>query len=112
MTDQFSAADWLVSVFAALTDYISGEIDDAIKDDLDASVGLDVYKVVMDFPTSDEVPENAQLEKTIIHFAIDDIDNKRLGFGESFVSAEIVDPTLLDAGTITNHEAQWHEINF
>lgn len=112
MADQFLASDWLVSCFASLTDYINGEIDNAIKNDVNGNAGLQVYKLVMDFPTSEEVPENAQLEKTVIHLAIDDIDNRRLGFGESFVKAEIVEPTVPDAGTITNHEAQWHEINF
>lgn len=112
MVDQFQPESWLVSGFNSLTDYINAEINASVQNDLGADVGLQLYELVMDFPTSDSLPKPAEFTKTIIHLAIDDIDNRRLGFGPGFVNATFVDAAGVVPGTVTEEEGNSHEINF
>lgn len=120
MSDQFVPEDWLVSGFNALQDYITTKINDYIKNNVNVSAGLQAYEIVMDFPDSADIPRPSEFTKTIIHFAIDDIDNTELGFGPGFVAADViahaVDPAppaqRSPAGTIAEHEARCHVINF
>jgi hypothetical protein len=99
--------DWLPSAFEMLHEFIKSEVDAAVLSGSDP-IGLQVYDIVMDYPDSADLPLFAEFEKTVIHFAIDDISNQRLGHGENKIDS-IYDDT---ANTITEIEAQFHEVNF
>lgn len=110
MTDQFSPDSWLTTAFAAFTDYISTEIDKYVRDDASDPVGLQVYDLVMDYPHSDELPKAGEFTKTIIHLSLDDVDNRRLGFGDGVVSWTEIPG--VDGSTLSPEEAQMHTLNF
>lgn len=107
----FSPDDWLVSLFGALTDYINTEIDETVMVGLDPQ-GLRAYEVVMDYPDSNSLPEGAEFKRTIIHFSIDDIETRMLGFGTGIVKSEITLGTLLVPGRVSDQEAKSHVVNF
>jgi hypothetical protein len=111
LTTTFSPDEWLVSLFGSLTDYINAEIDQSVMVGLDPQ-GLRAYEVVMDFPDADSLPEGAEFNRTIIHFGIDDIETRQLGFGPGIVNSEITDGTDLVAGTVSDQEAKSHVANF
>lgn len=108
----FTPENWLVSLFGSLKDYVAGEIDAAILSPTNVPSGHLAYDVVMDFPASAALPGQPELEKTIIHFAIDDIDNMRIGLGENQFDVIEVDPTVDDPGTVQGHEGMFHYVNF
>jgi len=88
--------EWLLSTFRALKDMIERNFD------------RDLYEVVGSFAEADDLARDVPLRKSVIHFEIDAIDNMRLGFGDGVVkrNENLVDDSL------TEEEAQWHEINF
>jgi hypothetical protein len=101
---------WLTSTFDALTDYITGEIDGYVKDNLNADAGLNVFEISFDFPAADGQPVSAEIDKTIIHFIVDDIDNGRLGFGQQYVSS--VETVEGGVTSVVPAEARPHVVNF
>jgi len=105
----YNPDQWLTSLQRTLSGLISDEIDAYIQD-AGGDAGLKVYDVVFDWPDAAELATGARLEKTIIHFVIDDINNLKLGFGDDTVSATEI--TITDPDTITYHEGQRHELNF
>lgn len=74
MTQQFTydPEHWLESATRAIKEYAENNLDET-------------YKVIMEFPSSDTLNELVPLEKTIIHFEIDAIEDRLLGLGESFI---------------------------
>lgn len=67
-----------------------------------------VWDVVMQFPGADIDAQTQPISKTIIHFEIDDIVERPLGFGD----APHRDNYDAAAGTIQPQWASIHEINF
>ena len=113
MPDQFSPDAWLTSLFNALTDFIASEIDASVQDNTPSNAGLEVYEISMDFPASKDLPRSAEFNKTIIHFVIDDIDNRRLGLGHQIVNATETPAAIPgNADTIQEQEARSHTVNF
>ena len=108
---QYDPRNWLDSLLGALEDYVKNEINNYIKSG-STPVGLNVYSVVFDFPAADAQPVKPDLTKTIIHFVIDDISNRRLGMGDNITKVNFTEPTGGTAGSYTREEAGWHEINF
>ena len=88
--------EWLLSTFRAFKDHLSRNFD------------RDLYEIVGSFAEADDLARDVPLRKSLIHFEIDDIDNMRLGFGDGVVKIieDVPDQSL------TEEEAQWHEINF
>lgn len=103
--------NWLVSLQRVLKDYTLARIDELVTVAGNPS-GLDVYNVIFDWPDAVELAKDAKLEKTIIHFAIDDIDNVRVGLGENFVAATEEDRLEPLSDLLTLYEAQFHNVNF
>jgi hypothetical protein len=112
VTDQFSPDKWLTSAFGALTDYIKGEIDEYVQDGSgNNGVGLQAYELVMDYPPSSELPMPGEFKKTIIHLALDDVENRRLGLGPQFVQSD-ESPGAAGAVQISPIEAYMHMLSF
>lgn len=108
---QFQPDNWLLTLHRALDDYIKTQIDEFVQA-AGNPVGLQAYEIVFDWPEADDISHEARIEKTIIHFVIDDIDNRKLGFGDDLVkSIETlnVDP---DPDTVQDFEAQGHIVNW
>lgn len=108
----FNADKWLTSAFNVLMDAIKDRVDDYVPNDVDAPAGLQVYDVVIDFFPADRESEFTELEKTIIHLVLDDVQSTRLGLGPQAVAETVVDPTVDDAGTVTEQYARAHRMNF
>lgn len=109
---EFNPDQWLTSLHRGLADYVRSEIDKFIKDNVDADVGLDVYEIDMDWPESSEVPRDIQLEKTLIHFVVDDIENTKLGFGRDVVNASEVLQAAPEPDYINWEQARMHVVNY
>jgi hypothetical protein len=94
-TNTYDPENWLLSTTRALKEYVENAFNDA-------------YKVVMEFPSTDEVLETMPLDLTIIHFEIDDQDHRRLGFGDNYGAINY------DAGTHQSNpqEAAIRILNF
>jgi hypothetical protein len=106
---EFNPDFWLTSLQRSLTSYTLDEIDKAVMVGANPS-GLDTYEVIYDWPDAAEMAKDAKLEKTLIHFAIDDINNIVLGLGENIYNT--VENTVPDPDLLTRHEGQCHEVNF
>src|SRR5438874_8777116 len=52
-----------------------------LKDYVEANVNTRIYNVIMEFPGADIDSGQLPLQKTIIHFELDDIDSKPVGMG-------------------------------
>lgn len=109
----YNPTNWLPTLFRAIHDFVLDEINKWIEVD-DVPSGLQAYEIVFDFPpavdAADKIPFRNEQGKpvTLIHFAVDDIDNMPLGIGESIIS-ETVDE---DEFTVVQQEAERHTINF
>jgi hypothetical protein len=110
MTD-FNPDRWLTSAFNVLTEAVKGGVDGYVLDDTAAEAGLEIYDVVMDYFAADRPSEFTELDKTTIHFIIDNIENSRVGIGPQAVAATEIAPTIPDAGTITEQLARSHRLN-
>jgi len=96
--------NWLLTLYRALKYYIN-----------DNQPG--VYDIRFDFPGTDDLQDLLPLEKTIIHFEVDDHNDLRLGLGPQtyqYQYSTIVDPdnNTLMRDLIEEHEAQQHLVNF
>jgi hypothetical protein len=104
---------WLPSMFRAIREYVLKGIDKAAKYYTD-DIGLRQYEIVFDYPASVLVPDKLPFTNadgdpvTLIHFEIDNIENRLVGFGESHIG-ETPYPA---SGTIVPEEAEAHEVNF
>jgi hypothetical protein len=100
MSVVFDPQQWVVSLFRTLKDYVLDEIDG------------DVFEVVFEFPAANSAPELMPNEKALIHFSIDDIENRTFGFGHNVVKETIIEPAGGNPGTVQGHEAGCHYVNF
>src|ERR1041385_4098412 len=86
-TNTYNPEIWLESTTRALKEYVDNAFSAA-------------YEVIMEFPSTEYILKMVPLEKTVIHFEIDTVDPRLIGFG-------------LVAGTFnydsTNHQAQPQE---
>lgn len=103
---------FLVSLVQSFQEYVEGEIHNFVRDNLGNAVGSAVYDVVMEHPASGEGEFEMPLDKTVIHFEIDHIDNRRLGIGPQMVNADYPLPAPGDAQTVIEWEAFQHEVSF
>jgi len=88
--------DWLISTFRALKNYFFTRLDPQ------------VYDIRFGFPSSADLGEPLPLERPLIHLEIDDVNNDFLGFGDN-VTWEERDEYF---NTVTDYEAQMHDINW
>lgn len=88
---------WLESTTRVLHDYVVDTIN-----------APNVYSVVMQFPGADIDSQKLPLDKTIIHFQVDSIDEKPLGLGDRPVTENYDE----DTGETRPQWARVHRINF
>jgi len=108
---EFDPDNWMTSLHRALEEYVRNEIDEYVQA-AGNPVGLQVYEIVFDFPDSAEIAKESELPKTIIHFAVDDVDNIRLGFGNNFTNSVEEDRVEPASDLIRYHEGNGHVVNF
>lgn len=88
---------WLESLTRALKSFCEARINDP-----DVSIE-------MSFPDTANWTKETPLDKAIVHFEIDDIQNPTLGFGEPGVDSR---DDIGNGGTIVRLEAVQHLVNF
>jgi len=98
---------WVTTMQRSLKEYVLAEIDAVIPEG-----GLNAFEVVMDYPISAAGSLEADLQKTIIHFEIDDINSIKLGFGSDIVKVEYTPGDVANAATIVESEARCHRVNY
>lgn len=105
----YNPEKWLESLVRTLQAYAEQGIDNAVKDNLGSPAGLEAYQVIMEFPGEviDDV-KNLPLQKTIIHFEIDDPQTRLVGFGDNIFNQNYDDVTE----TVSPQEARLHTVNF
>ena len=108
---EFNPDQWLTSLQRALKDYTLREINNSVMAGATPS-GLDTYEVVYDWPDAFELAKDAKLEKTIIHFAIDDIANTIIGLGDNVYNTVEENRNEPNSDLVRLHEGQCHEVNF
>ena len=96
-TPVYEPEDWLLSATRVLKQYV-----------IDGLNAPNTYEVVMQFPGALLDEEELPLKKTIIHFEIDDIDERPVGMGDT-PHRENYD---IATGTVTPQWASVHVINF
>src|SRR4051812_27096784 len=96
MSVQYDPNNWLATANRSLEAYVRDGLNKAILDDAQLPAGLEIFDVRFDWPDSNDLPQDVELDKTIIHFFIADIRNERIGFGENITEANIVGPTQHD----------------
>lgn len=77
---EYNPEDWLLTLTRGIKDYAELGLKNSVLNESDEPVGDEVYEVVMEFPTTDEILKLVPLKKTIVHFEIDDIEDRELGF--------------------------------
>jgi hypothetical protein len=92
----FDPDHWVTSAWRSLKGYVLASIDE------------DIYQIHFGFPEASDLGEWLPLEKTLIHFEIDDITHPPIGFGDQIIDQEYDDTDE----TLVEHEAQIHIINF
>lgn len=100
--------NWLISLHRSLREYILRGFKNSVKNGNGDSIGDQVYQVEFDFPGSDQLARLMPLQKTLIHFVVDDIENPILGFGDAVVS-RTPDPTNT---YMIEEEAVPHVVNY
>lgn len=91
----FDPDKWATSFFRSFGDYIKSKLD------------LDIYDVVMSYPSVEKLTEMAPLPKTVIHFEIDDPKQVFFGFGDNIVNQVYNEAPV---GTVEEWEAHCHEV--
>lgn len=112
---EFDPLQWVSSLQRSLKEYIEDEINNAVTDGALPTpnpIGLQAFDVILDFPVSAEGARSADFPKTIIHLEIDDIENRKLGFGTDIVQAEYVEGDVDTPATLVEKEAMGHIVNF
>lgn len=109
---EFNPDKWLETLHRGIHDFVKDRVNSYVKNDLDAPAGLSAYDIVMDWPEADDPARDIRLEKTLIHFVVDDIDSAKLGFGQDIVNAieELHDAP--DPDIVNFHQARRHIVNY
>jgi hypothetical protein len=107
-THTYNAEKWLETLKRTLKEYAANGFQLSAEDDQGNPIGLDLYEVVFEFPSTIDVLERVPFDKVLIHFEIDDIVNEPFGFGENIFRDNFDDVT----DTIRPQEAKMHRVNF
>lgn len=108
---KFNPEEWMETLIRGLKDYAEEGFKNSVTDPSNNAVGDQVYTVIMEYPESGSQLFKAPVDKTIIHFEIDDIVDRELGFsgmGQTIVK-ETYDPDLQQ---VIPQEGVEHRVNF
>lgn len=94
-TNVFNPDDWLLSTTRAIKEYAQSMFNSS-------------YEIIMEFPSTNAMQKRMPISKTIVHFEIDAIDERPIGFGGVFGNYNY------DSGAKVSklQEAGLHVINF
>jgi hypothetical protein len=105
----YDPENYLLSTTRELQKYVERGFDNSVLDVDLLPIGRFVYQVIMEFP-GDVIADitTAPLPKTLVHFELDDSENRVVGFGDNIFSENY------DAASqsITPQEASYHQLNF
>jgi hypothetical protein len=73
---------WLESAMRGIVDYAREGFHKSVRDENNNPAGEEIYDLVMEFPSTEKILMMMPLARTLIHFEIDDVDDRILGFGE------------------------------
>jgi len=104
----YNPENWLESLTNVIRDYAYNGFNSAVNDDRGYPAGDDVYEVVMEFPGPAMDRHEMPLDRTVVHFEIDDITDRDIGFGMQHY-ADNYDPV---AHTVNPQYARQHLVNF
>lgn len=79
---KYDPEKWLETAVRGIKDYAEEGFHKSIRDNNLQPAGGQVYEIIMEYPTTELITRLIPLNKTIIHFEIDDIDDRIMGFGE------------------------------
>lgn len=92
-SNTFQPGVWLTSLFRALKEYVEDNLN------------LDAYDVVFDYAPAEVTAKKLPLQKSVIHFAVDDIQNPAIGYGATVLE-------ITETNTLTESELLAHVLNF
>lgn len=107
-TNTYNPEIHMESLSRCLKEYAEDGFNNAIKDEGGTPSGLELHDIVMEFPGTEISGMKVPLAKTLIHFAIDDVEDRLVGLGDN-VFAWNHDPIL---DTVNPQEARMHMVNF
>lgn len=96
----FNPDKWLTSTWRSLKTYIDGIVNSGI------------YEVVLGFPSPAELDRLVPLDKTIIHFEIEDMPERPLGFGDNYMDFVRDESPPPDGQTIEYWQAHECTVDF
>jgi hypothetical protein len=111
-TNVYDPENWLVSMHRAVEEYVKDGIDAMWTKPVNQNLGLKAYDVIFDFPAADELNIKIPFRNedgdpvTLIHLVIDDIENRKLGFGTDYIKEEVL------LGSVFPTEGERHVVNF
>lgn len=104
----FDPENWLESTTREIENYVMGGFTTAVLDNNNQPAGDQIYDVIMEFPGPLLDTMDNPLQKTLIHFEIDDAQDRMLGLGEN-IYADNYDAVTQ---TVNPQYAGTHIINF
>jgi hypothetical protein len=108
MTVTYNPEIHLESATRSLKDYAERGFDVAVQDINSNDSGLEVYEVMMEFPSDEKIREMIPFKKSVIHFELDDIQDYLLSFGMN--TAKLVFDDVLKE--THEQEGRRHILNF
>lgn len=78
----FNPEIWLETAMRGIVDFAREGFHESIRDENNNPAGQGIYDIVMEFPSTEKILTMMPLARTLIHFEIDDIDDRILGFGD------------------------------
>jgi hypothetical protein len=105
---KYDPEKWLETAVRGIRDYAEEGFHNAVLDDTFQPVGNQVYEIVMEYPSTELITRLIPLNRTIIHFEIDEIDDRILGFGDGYFRVNYNEALA----QIEPQEAGEHRINF
>jgi len=73
---------WLETTVRGLKEYAEEGFKESVLDGSGFPAGDEIYEIIMEFPSTESLLKMLPLPKVVIHFEIDDIDDRILGFGD------------------------------
>lgn len=99
---------YLESATRCLKEYVEDGFNNAISDGQGDEAGLQVFTIVMEFPSDEMILDLLPNKQSMIHFELDEIQDYILGFGDN-TAVSLYDPVL---HTVTQQEGRRHQLNF
>ena len=79
---KYDPEKWLESFVRVLKEYLEEEFNRSVYTDTEF-VGLEAYEIVPEFPGAHYDLRKMPLDKTVVHFEIDDIESGLVGMGDN-----------------------------